>query len=155
MRNTFKTKSGFTLIETLFYISLLGAIINSVVLLSSSYRSIKAVKDVESSALVVMNQIVKESHKAVSVDGVGTSYNTDDGSLILNTLDASNNPHKVRFYFSGGNVRKNTDESHDVSLTNEVVVQSIVFRPIQTGNSTGVKIELTIGNKHFYDTILF
>jgi len=153
-------KKGFTLIETLFYISLsvvlLGVIINSVVLLSSSYRSIKAVKDVEASGLVIMNQIINTSHAAVSVNAVGTSYNIENGSLALNTVSSDTTSHTNKFYLSDGKVFKDIDGSHVVPLSFDgVSVESLVFRPIHTGNSTGVKIELTIEGKHFYDTILF
>ena len=134
---------GFTLIETLTYIALsvvlLAAIINATVLLSTSYRHIAKTQDIESSGLFVMNQIIHQAH---SVSGATIG----DSSLTLGN---------TRFYLSDGKVLEDKDGQYFGLLSGDASVDSLVFKGINTGNSTGVKIELSIEGKHFYDTVLF
>ena len=151
----FKTQTiaqkGFTLVETIVYAALfviiLGAIINSVFVLSTSYRHVKNVKNAQMSALTAMDRISREIRQANSVNGSGTSYNTPSGSLALDTGE--------EFYLSNGKIMMEQNNVSQGALTaNSVQVGTLTFRPISTGNSEGIKIEMTIEDKNFYNTVM-
>lgn len=118
--------------ETLTYIALsvilIAAVVDATVLLSTSYRHIKTTQDIESSGLFVMNEIIRQARL---VQGA----TAEDKFLAL---------RNTKFYLSDGSVLEDKEGAN-----------SLVFKPFNTGNSTGVKIELTIEGTHFYDTVLF
>jgi len=132
-------------------------------LLSNSYRNLKAVRDVESSAVTAMNRMTREIKGASSVDGTGTSYNTSSGSLLLNTTDSSNQATTIKFYLSNGAIMMDKGGSYFGPLTGSTVnVTSLIFRPINASSSQAVKIEMNIQsndqrniiNKNFYNTAI-
>jgi len=142
---------GFTLVETLVYaalfVILLGAIINSTFLLSTSYRHVKDVKNAQMSALVAMDRISREIRQASTINGAGTSYNIPSGSLLLDT--------GAEFFLADGKIMmEQNNVSQGALTTNNVQVGTLMFRRIDTGNSQGVKIEMTIENKNFYNTVM-
>jgi type II secretory pathway pseudopilin PulG len=142
---------GFTLVETLVYaalfVILLGAIINSTFLLSTSYRHVKDVKNAQMSALVAMDRISREIRQASTINGAGTSYNIPSGSLLLDT--------GAEFFLTDGKIMmEQNNVSQGALTTNNVQVGTLMFRRIDTGNSQGVKIEMTIENKNFYNTVM-
>lgn len=142
---------GFTLAETIVYSALfvviLGAIINSVFILSTSYRHIRDVKNAQMSALTAMDRMSREIRKASSISGGGTSYNTPSGTLTLNT--------GAEFFLSNGKIMMEQNNVSQGALTaSDMQVGTLTFRHISTGNSEGVKIEMTIENKNFYNTVM-
>jgi len=144
-------KKGFTLVETVVYASLfvilLGAIINSVFILSSSYRYIKDVKNAQMSALAAMDRMSREIRQANTINGSGTSYNTPSGSLLLDT--------GAEFFLLDGKIMmEQNNVSQGALTTSNIQVGILTFRRIATGNSEGVKIEMTIENKNFYNTVM-
>ena len=92
---------------------------------------------------------------ASAVVGASTVYNVPAGSLALTVPDEDGDDHTVRFYVSNARVYMDKDGAVFGPLTSDVVnVGSLVFRPINTGNSIGVKIELQIENEYFYNTVI-
>lgn len=152
-------KKGFTLVEIVLYaalvVILLGAIVNAGLLLSKSYRSIKSLKNTQTSALSTMDLLTRNIREAQSVDGSGTVYGSANGSLLLRNSDTNGVSHTVKFYLSGGKVLMDKDGSLFGPLTDSrVTVTSLLFRQIDTSNSLGVKIEMTIDGKKFYNTMM-
>lgn len=164
MKKKFNTRKGFTLVEMLIYIAcfvlLIGAIVSSLLLFSSSYRNIKAIRELERGAVSSINQIVRDSRNAIRIDGANTSYNNANGSLQIVLPDNSTE----RFYLSNGVVMLDQNGVSVGALTsNKISVTSLVFRPITASNSDGVKIEMTVRatstndfsiTKNFYNTVV-
>lgn len=150
---------GYTLVETIVYaalfVVLMAAIVNSTILLSSSYSAIKEVKNTQNAALSVMDQMTRHIRASESIDGAGTFYNTSSGSVLLNTVDEGGQVRTVKFYLTGDRIMMDKDGAVFGPLTQNVVeVDSFVLRPIDTGNSIGVKIELQINGERFYNTVM-
>jgi len=152
-------KRGYTLVETLIYaalfVVLMGAIVNSTLLLSSSYQAIRSVKNTQNAALSAMDQMTRYIRAAESIDGTGTFYNASSSAVMLTSVDEGGDIHTVRFYRSNNRIMMDKDGSVFGPLTqNAVSVNSFVLRPIDTGNSIGVKIELEINGEYFYNTVM-
>lgn len=151
-------RKGYSLVETILYVGLcvllVGAIVNATVLLSRSYQRIKLIKNTEMSALSVMDQMTRNIRAASDIIGTSTAYSVPSGSLGL-IVPESGTDHTVRFYLSNGQVMMDKDGALLGPLTSDnVTVGSLIFRPISTVNSTGVKIELLIENEYFYNSII-
>ena len=88
MKKHLEQNSGYTLVEIIVYaallVVLLGAIVNSMVLLTSSYKSIKAGRNTENAALSAMDQMTRDIRSSSSVNGASTVYN--GAQLTANTL---------------------------------------------------------------------
>jgi hypothetical protein len=150
---------GYTLVETVLYcalvVLLLGAIVNAGVLLARSHRQIIEAKNVQVSALSVMDQVTRNIRNAESIDGSETVYGSANGSLQLRSLDSVGTTHTIKFYLSSGQVVVNKDGVLFGPLTDaRSSVTSLVFYQINTGNSLGVKVELTVEGKKFYQTAM-
>lgn len=153
-----KTK-GFTLVEIILYaaiaVVLLGAIVNSGLLLTNSYRKIKDVKNIQMSGLSAMSIMTRSIKSSQSIDGSGTAYGTANGSLLLRNTDSGGVAHTTKFYLSGGKILMDKDGVYFGPLTvGDVAITSLLFRQINTGNSVGVKIEVIIDGKNFYNTAM-
>lgn len=154
-----RAQRGFTLVEIIVYsaifVLLLGAIVNSVILLSNSYERIKLTKNVQSSGLTAMDRITRDVRSASGVSGTSTVYNVPGGALALIIPDSGGGADTFRYYLSGGRVLLDKNGVLFGPLTADSVnVSSLVFRPVTTGNSSGVKIEMTIEQANFYNTAM-
>ncbi len=158
-------KKGFSLAETIVYIALLAIIfivvINSLVAIMTSYYTVKSSKDIENSAMLGLDRIERDTKNAASIASISTS--TNPNSITINTFDTNGNPLVDRFYVATGtlSVDENGIYSGPLSVSG-VTVTSLIFSPINTGNSSGVRIQMTLqtgsGNafksKNFFDTAL-
>lgn len=153
---------GYSLVETLVYVLiftiLFGTIVTVTVLLSNSYRNIKALRDIESSAIATMNRMGREIKNSNTVDGTGTVYNVSPGSLLLDTASSTED---VKFYLSSGKIMLQEGTATIGALTlDSVTVTSLIFKPIVSTSSEAVKVEMTLEarggkgtiSKNFYTT---
>lgn len=156
-----KSQTGYSLVEMLIYISmliiLLVAIIQGVIMLSSSYINIKAVRSIENSAFTAINRLENDIRSSTSIDTSTSTFGVNPGMLKLNIGTSTT----VRFYLSNQRlyVEENGSNTGPLTFAN-VRVTSLVFRNITTTNSSAIKIEMTLQssstagilNKNFYMT---
>ena len=161
----FKTVPGFTLIELLIYtgiLILLVAVVGSTLLsLARTYRSIAAEQSIESAAIATLERISREARNATSVDVGGSVLGSSPGVLSLNTKDPSGAAEVVQFFLSEQVLHVREAGVDQGPLTPATArVTNLVFRTIATGESTAVKIDMTIESgtstayhvRSFYDT---
>lgn len=160
-----KRMRGYSLVELIIYMALmtvlLAGVVQSTLLLTQGYRNVKAVRNIENSAIYSMDRMVREIRNAKSVDGSQTTYNSAAGSLKLNTTDDVGTAQTVRFYLSGGKLmlQRNGADIGPLSVSS-ANVSSLIFRLISTSTSQAIKIELTVESgtstayftKNFYET---
>lgn len=153
------TKTGYTLPEVLIYIAILSvllvAIVQSLLLLTNSYKNIKAVRSIESSAITAIDRMETDIRGAESINTGNSSFNVNPGVLTITTGATT-----TKFYVS--NQRMYVDENgvQVGPLTNaDVKVTSLIFRSISTTTSSAVKIEMSLQSsyssaltKNFYMT---
>lgn len=141
-----KTTEGFTLVEMLIYVALMVALLFAVMQLSlgvsRSYKNIKAIKNVESSAVTAFERMTREIRGAKSIDISHSALGVNPGDLILNTTDQGGAPTTVEFYVNNGVLSLKSGGVYQGPLTTgSTTVSNLIFRRIVTSNSEGVKIE--------------
>lgn len=150
----FKNKQkGVSIVETLIYMAILVVIslglVQGMYALTTSYRNVRVYRSIESGAIQAMDRILRDTRSATSINTAQTSYNVSQGSLSLNTVDASGNSQIVRFFLSTTTAQIMLEEN-GASLgpitPSDIAVDSLIFRSYATTTSTAVKVEMIISN---------
>lgn len=147
--SSFSRRQGFSLLEILIYIAILSlmlvVIMNIIVSMVSSGRVLKALKNVENSASISLERIIRETRQADSVNIASSVLNIDPGRLVLEGTDALGNPRVVEFYLSSGMLILSENGVELGALTQaEARVSSLVFRRFSGVNSDGIRTEISI-----------
>ncbi|MDQ5962392.1 MAG: hypothetical protein QG653_199 [Patescibacteria group bacterium] len=145
---TFFTKNkGFSLVETLLYVTLVSIVLFSVVLLLSFLTSTRVknatIYDVNSQGTYVMHVIVNTVRNAESIDFPTASATSS--ILSLTVSDGMLSP--TVFDVSSGTLRIKEGASNPIPITNShVTVSSLVFQTIAPTSSIDktVKVSFTI-----------
>jgi len=162
-----KKNKGFSLIEMIVYLAIFTGIsvlvINSFIVISSSYATIRSNHDLLESASNSMERIGRDIRQASSVDTANSLLGVSNGSLQLNSTDSSGNPMTIRFTLTNGmiNLYENGVLVNNL-LGQNIRATNLTFRNIITTEGQAVKIEMTIQNQlskqqqsiNLYNTII-
>ena len=163
-----KNKNGFSLVEVLVYLAIFTVlsilVINSFIVILSSFNTTNANRRILESGTVVMERMTREIRQASSINIANSTMGANPGVLYLNTTDSGNNVIFVKFKKETNgdlDIYQNSNSGNNL-LGSHVTVSSLVFRRITTTESEAVKIEMTItyseGNitksENFYNTII-
>ena len=140
---------GFSLVEMLIYISilvlLLAVIMNIVVSVVRSGRVIKALRNVENSATISLERLVREVRQAESVNAGLSTLGSNPGRLVLEGTDIDGNPRTVEFSLSSGTLMFSENGVELGALSqSDARVSNLIFHLFSGPNSEGIKIEMTI-----------
>lgn len=145
----FHRKKGFSLVETVVYVSLMGllvAIITYVIsVIFQANAIVKSTRSIENSSIAALDRMVREIRAASSIDassvlGAGTNY----GELKL-TIPNGASTRSVRFYLSNERVYVDDNNVQTGPLTLAGVrATSLQFFVMSTSTSKAVKIELVL-----------
>ncbi len=163
------SQKGMTLIETIIYMALLvlllGAIINSILVLTTHYRAVRGVREIEDSGIAVLDRMTRDIRSADDVLTSVSNFNVSPGRLTVIARDpitgqgtttaflVENN--RVVVYENGAYVGPLTKQS--------VVIVGFTVRLVDTANADAIKIELSmqsgqavpnIVSKNFYSTVV-
>ncbi len=154
-----KKEKGFSLIEMIVYISILAfmlIIVTEVIYsINSSQRVMRAVRDIESSALISLDRIGREVRGATSINVASSTLGTNPGVLVLNSTDGSGAARVVRFYLSSGRVRMSENGVDAGALTeSSATTTSLIFRRFATSTAEGIRIGVALesGTSTYYRT---
>ncbi|MDD3662824.1 MAG: hypothetical protein PHT84_03085 [Candidatus Pacebacteria bacterium] len=164
-RIKYSLSNAFSIVEILIYAAIFTMIsvlvINSFITVSATFSTIKTNRDLMHSGLNITERMSREVHKANSIDLINSSLGS--GVLYLNSLDESFNPVVVGFVYEN-NVLNFYRDGVVVGnlLSDNVVLDSLVFRRINTTKGEAIKVEMNIRdtkskrNKavNFYDTFI-
>lgn len=160
LKNKKNKKSGFAILETLFYIAIFA--IFSVLVINAMVTMVKSFKETRiQSQLVqgsqVLEKISREIRQAKSINTLGV------GDLKLNTSDSVGVDKTVRFVLSNNNVQfyENDILSGNLNSSN-LQINSLVFNQITTVKGSVVKVVLNVQSnddafnrtKDFYNTVV-
>lgn len=160
-------QSGMSLIELIIYMSmlvvLLGAITQSILMLSTHYRAVRNTRDIEDSAINVMDRLVREARSATDIAAPYPS--TSFATTTFITTDFTTGQSTTTSFFVVGDKLRISENGVDLGpLTKESVrVTGFDVRVIQTSNSKAIKIDLSllsdeatpaVISKNFYDTVV-
>ena len=152
-----KNNNGFTLIEILIYVAILGAILATFVTYSMSITDMRSKnyveQEVQANARVSMDIISKKIRSANGVNIGASTFNGDPGVLSLSMADASKNPTIINLDQDNGTLQIKEGSGSEVAIvSNEVQVTNLIFTNL-TGSSTreNIGMELSIEYKHTGD----
>lgn len=171
--NTIKTKNnlnkGFSVIETIVYISVLAIITTvvttSIITLFKNYNIINSTQTIEKNAITILDKINRNTKDARDVVSAQSVFQNAQGALAIQ-IASSTNPNSsstVKFYLENKKLKYSIDSVFIGNLsTNSVQVESFKVYYIQASSTEAVKIELQIQaqpryssiiSKNFYSTI--
>lgn len=162
--NRKKLTSGFTLIEVLIYVAILGiisvAVITASVTIMSSFNKTKVTRNILESGNNSLERMTREVRQAASVDIVNSSLGSHPGVLVLNSTDSVGGPRVVKFVIENGdlNIYQNSVLTGNL-LNQNISISNLIFRRISTGEGEALKIEMTLSSnggvsEKFYDTVI-
>lgn len=159
---------GFSLVEMLIYIAILvlmlSVIMNVIVSTVQSGRIIKALRNVENSAIISLERLVRETRQAESVNLATSVFGSSPGRLVLEGVDAGGGPRTVEFYLSSDRLLFKENGIDLGALTQaDARVSNLVFKRFTGPNSEGIRTEITIesgtstnfrSNNFYFSTVL-
>lgn len=162
-----KTTGGYSIVEILIYVALFAtlsiAVINSFIVVVSSFSSTRVNRNLLESGSTIMERISREVRQSYAIDVSGSTFGTSPGVLYMNTTSTGGSNTTVKFVVENGLLNMYNGSSLVGSLNSpSISIQSIIFRKISTAESEAVKIELTLEDttsktsrsENFYDTII-
>lgn len=140
---------GFSLVETIIYTVILGlilaALISTLSSVTSAYRSIKTSQALQGTAANIMERLSRDIRNGITLDAGNSSFGTSLGRLTLSSKDGSGSARTVEYVLLGNTLRIREGGVDKGALNaSSTPVNSLVFRSISTGNSTAIKVELTV-----------
>lgn len=154
---------AFSLIEIVIYIAIFTVlsivVINSFIIVLSSFSTIRTNHNLLNSGSIAMEKITREIRQADSIDII----NSTSEVLQLNSTDSSSNPIIVKFAKVGNAINMYRDDVLIGNLlTSKIIVDSISFIRTSNTKSEGEKINMVLkdtqskGNRteSFYNTVI-
>jgi type II secretory pathway pseudopilin PulG len=156
LNKNLKRNKGISLVEMIVYVAILSAVfvlvINTLLIVSRSYKAIKLSNDVNNSASISLERLTREIKLSNSVNTTSSILDSNPGRLVLNTVDEFNAPLVLDFYIVDGTLALDKNSVLFGVLTRDnIEVTNLIFRYITSSTSEAVKIEMeltgTEGNK--------
>ncbi|MEI6316107.1 MAG: hypothetical protein WCO65_00045 [bacterium] len=141
-----KTQAGFSLVESIIYLALFvmlsTLLIDCMIVMSKSYVETRANRDLLDSMNIPLERMTRDIRGASTVVfDSSTVFGTNPGSLKIRNSDGTTET----FAISGGAISfVDTDGTSNNITSNQVVVDSLIFRNISTSAGSAVKIEMTL-----------
>ena len=148
MKNHFKTKQGYSLVEMVLYVSILSVffiiIVNSLLSFTKPYREILALRVVERSGLDSMERIVREVRAATTVDTANSTLSSSPG--VLSLVSTYNNiSTTTKFYISNNVLNVDVNGVYQGPLSaGSTSITNLTFYHLTNGVSSAIKINMTI-----------
>jgi type II secretory pathway pseudopilin PulG len=143
-------RSGFTLVETLIYIAIIGTAVSSFVAFSISVSNSRnktyVVGEVQANARTAMDIMSQRIHASTGVNTGASTFGSDPGVLSLSMADVLKDPTILDLDMDDGVLRITEGVSAPIPLTSdETKVTNLVFTDL-TGSGTreNIKIEVTV-----------
>lgn len=145
-----RTVDGFSLVETLLVLALLTVglltITQTLLAVTRSFASFRAAGRISQDGSGALGRMVREARGAQSIDS-SSVLNAHPGKLVLTAVTASGTPRVAEFYLDSGRLMLKEDGVVIGALTGtKTTLENLIFRSVDTGRSTGVKIEFTLSS---------
>lgn len=160
-------KRGFTLVEMLIYVSFLAVfsvlVINAVIITTKAFADFRLTRDINNSAVTVMERLVRDIRTAHDVDQIESDFSSHPGRLMLETMDDVGADTTVEFYVDSGRIRVKEGGVDTGFLSSQnVTVDILVFDFVTNINTSAVTIRLQLSSsrgssekqKTFYSTVI-
>ncbi|MFH1170149.1 MAG: type II secretion system protein [Candidatus Vogelbacteria bacterium] len=142
---------GYTLVEAIIYIAILAVLavtfVSLLFTMVRAYTEFQLERSLTSSASLGLERLVRETRQAKNIDPAST-LGSSPGRLLLNTTDEAGAATTRDFYLSLDTLMVKEGSGAAASTTAQnVTVDNLIFRQINTPNSQAVKIEMTLTAK--------
>lgn len=133
-------KNGYTLLETVVYVSILAVIavlaLESIVTMYRAYGKTKVERKIATNGEVAIERMVREIRSATSTK-TNSVFKTHPGTLALSTDET--------FTFNNGILQVQEGAGSADNLTSDdVSISNLIFYASTSPNSTLIKIEMTV-----------
>lgn len=162
-----KLVGGFTLIETIVYVSFLAILvavtIQSLFVVMNSFYKLRLTQNVNQSATVGLERMSREIRNAYAIDATNSVFGTNPGRLTLKKKDSSGADTTIEFYVSSSELRfKEGGIDKGSLMTKNARLTNLVFTQMANPVSSGIRIEMTIldtrsalqQSAKFYNTVV-
>jgi type II secretory pathway pseudopilin PulG len=162
-----KKNHGYTMIETLIYLSLFAVlsilVINALITVMSSFSATRTNRDLLEAGSTSMERISREIRRAETIDLENSTLSSSPGVLQLYTTSNSEDSQTLRFITLNGVLKLYRDGAFvDNLIGQNITVTSLFFRRIITSQGEAIKIEMTLRDNNskflqtsnFYNTII-
>jgi len=145
-----KNKNGFTLVETLIYLSIVSAILVGFVSFSISISDVRAKNyassEVQANLRVALDIVTQKIRSANGVNLGASTFDVDPGVLSLSMADSAKNPTIIKLDQDNGTLQVQEGSSPPVSIiSSEVKMTNLIFTNLtQAGRNAIFKINMTI-----------
>ncbi len=151
MIHTRNTQSGYMLVEAIIYLALFvmlsSLLVYSIVVMSRAYTETRVNRDLLDSIQVSVERMSREIRGATSVNVGSSTFGVNPGTLTINTTDVTGATTYETFSLATSTmaIDFNNNGLDEGSLTsNQVSVDSLVFRYMSPAHGNAVKIEMTL-----------
>ena len=151
---------GFTLIETLIYIAVIGGMAISFITFSLSITGSRnktyVAQEVQANSRFALNIISRTIKTAIGINTSTSVFNLDPGVLSLSMASSSLNPTIISLDQNDGilSVKKGTDDPINIT-SNKIQVTNLVFSNFTTSGSSNIGIDLTIAYKNTSNDVYY
>lgn len=162
-----RTQSGFSLLEVVVYVALFSTlsltVANSMIQTVRGFNYLRASRDIDTASVFIMERLAADIKNATSIDAGNSTFGTSPGRLTLNVTNASGTPMTTEYFVLANNLRiKEAGVDVGSLMSATARIQSLKFFSINTGGTSGIKIELQLQstrgvvmvNENFYNTIM-
>ena len=167
-RNKIFFKKGFTMLEMIIYMAMLGVIsilmTHSFMAMTKSFGAVKLSRDVNESALVAMERISREIRSAYDINTDDSVLGSSPGRLSLISLNDMGATTTIKLYMQGADIYVEKEGLFPEPLTSSsTLATGLIFnRIIASSTSEAVKLEFEITGSagpvnrtdKFYNTII-
>jgi type II secretory pathway pseudopilin PulG len=142
-------KKGFTMIETLIYIAIIGAVVSAMVSfslnVSEGRNKTYVVQEVHGNTRTALDLISQRIRAATGVNTGNSTFGSDPGVLELSMAAAGQNPTIIDLTADNGQLRIKEGSSSAVTITStEVDITNLVFTDLTpSGERENIQIAIT------------
>ncbi len=142
-------QKGFTFIETIIYIAIIGAIVIAFVGFALSVSSSKnknyAAQEVQANLRFAMDLITQKIKKSAGVNISSSTFDIDPGVLSLEMVEVSENPTIFDLNADDGLLKITQGTSSPIFLvSNEIKITNLIFNNLTASSSKeNIKIQVT------------
>jgi type II secretory pathway pseudopilin PulG len=141
---------GFTLIETLIYIAIIGGVVATFVTFSLTVSDARnktyVVQEVQGNTRTALNLITQRIHAATKINTSTSVFGTDPGTLSLAMASSTLNPTIINLTADDGQLQIKEGTGSAVAITSdELKVTNLVFYDLTaTSTRENVQIGMTV-----------
>lgn len=152
---------GFTLIEILIYIAIMGVIVTGFITFSISISNTRnktfVVQEVHSNSRTALNLISQRIRSSTGINSASSTFGADPGVLSLSMAASFRDPTVIDLDQNDGVLRIGEATSSPVAITTDKVkITNLVFTNLTpSGERESIRVEITVEYKDSSGDIIF